>query len=205
MGGHDFGVGSSGSMSMGMGSFGAGTSNNALGFDPAGQLYRNNSDDGSPASIPAASPSVFGGVDIPPSSVPPPATNPRLSSSGPLSLSLSLPHASHLADQTGAASSPRQRRRLNNQSPLTGTSQLVGTNVTELKSMAYGFGAQTKQNMPATAINHTGTASYTLSEEAELAQAGETNDETTAGMSELADVVGQLSLNENAEVRYHGR
>lgn len=203
-GSNDFGVGSSGSMGMGMSPYGSGSFNDSLGFDPTGAVYRNNSDDGSPASVPAASPSIFGGIDIP-SSAPPPATNPRLTPSGSVPLSLSLPHASHLTDQVGAASSPRQRRRLNAQSPLLGTSQLVGTDVTELKSMAFGFGAQNKQNMPATAINHTGTASYTLSEEAELAQAGDGNEETTAGMSELADVVGQLSLNENAEVRYHGR
>lgn len=203
----DFGVGSS---SMGMSPFGSAP--NALGFDPAGSMYRNSglggSDEGSPASIPGASPSVFGGVDIPLSAPQQPAAgtmNPRNASGSSLPLSLSLPHASHLADQLGAASSPRQRRRLNNQSPLVGTSQLVGTDVGELKSMAYSFGAQNKQNIPATAINHTGTASYTLSSEADLAQANEGTEENTSGMSELADVVGQLSLNENAEVRYHGR
>ncbi|ORY73251.1 fungal-specific transcription factor domain-domain-containing protein [Leucosporidium creatinivorum] len=205
----DFGIGSS--SSMGMTPFGSAP--NALGFDPAGSMYRTpglgGSDEGSPASMPGASPSVFGGIDIPLTAPPPPPAsgtmNPRNASGSSLPLSLSLPHASHLADQLGAASSPRQRRRLNNQSPLVGTSQLVGTDVGELKSMAYSFSAQNKQNIPATAINHTGTASYTLSSEADLAQANEGTEENTSGMSELADVVGQLSLNENAEVRYHGR
>lgn len=205
----DFNVGSSG---MSMSPFGSAP--NALGFDPAGAMYRTpglgGSDEGSPASLPGASPSVFGGVDIPLSAPAPPAAssgtmNPRNASGSSLPLSLSLPHASHLAEQHGAASSPRQRRRLNNQSPLVGTSQLVGTDVGELKSMAYSFSSQNKQNIPATAINHTGTASYTLSSDADLAQANEGGEENTPGMSELADVVGQLSLNENAEVRYHGR
>lgn len=203
---NDFNVGSNG---IGMSPFGG---SNALGFDPSGASYRTSglggSEDGSPNSIPPPSPSVYGGIDIPLSVPSSSATtmNPRHASSGSLPHSLSLPHASHLtADPTATASSPRQRRRLNNQSPLVGTSQLVGTNVGDLKSMAFGFSAQTKQNIPSTAINHTGTASYTLSSDADLAPTGEGAEENTAGMSELADVVGQLSLNENAEVRYHGR
>lgn len=61
--------------------------------------------------------------------------------------------------------------------------------------------------LPPNAIGHTGQATYVLSPEAELSSqdfvlrsAGGAD-----GMTELADVVGQLSLNENKEVRYHGR
>ncbi|GAA6042703.1 hypothetical protein JCM8097_003755 [Rhodosporidiobolus ruineniae] len=78
-----------------------------------------------------------------------------------------------------------------------------------------------------TAIGHTGSAQYSLGEAAagamrddgspassdgtlvRAAGKGKGKDENGAKkeepMNELADVVGQLSLNENAEVRYHGR
>ncbi|GAA5858288.1 hypothetical protein JCM1840_001131 [Sporobolomyces johnsonii] len=89
--------------------------------------------------------------------------------------------------------------------------------------------------LPATAIAHTGQSTYTLSTDLagvesafggagdESSSAGRLRDVGGAGKgrsangvtgqaqaqegpdSELADVIGQLSLNENAEVRYHGR
>lgn len=65
-------------------------------------------------------------------------------------------------------------------------------------------------------VGHTGTSSYTLStgevvsardqlggDPLNGAEDGEAA--TNEPLTELADVIGQLSLNENAEVRYHGR
>lgn len=65
-------------------------------------------------------------------------------------------------------------------------------------------------------VGHTGTSSYTLSTGEVVsardqlgggplngAEDGEAA--TNEPLTELADVIGQLSLNENAEVRYHGR
>lgn len=210
-GGGAAGVGSGFGTSPGnMNTFGSMMFNHAgPSFDPTNQPHRGHSDQDSPASITATSPSAYGntGVGI---SQPPHSSVGTSQTSNPIPMSLTLPHSaamSNTPDQTSATlstSAPRQRRRLNTQSPLVGTSNLIGTDVDQLKSMAYGFTSQTKQGMPATAINHTGTASYSLSEDAELTQAGE-GEENTHTISELADVVGQLSLNENAEVRYHGR
>ncbi|KAM0788534.1 hypothetical protein ACM66B_001662 [Microbotryomycetes sp. NB124-2] len=205
----DLGLGSSAGVEVPSGSsvnLGAGF--NALGFDPA-------QSQGSPGSMAAQgqSQSTYAGIGST-SAEPqagmsatslPPASNPRSPPVAMGTTSLSLPGIG--GPEPTASVSPRQRRRLNDPPALAGTSQLVGTDVSGLKTMAYGFGQQTQQNIPPTAINHTGTASYHLSADAELAQQEEMADESTAGgsMSELADVVGQLSLNENAEVRYHGR
>jgi hypothetical protein len=188
------------------------TAPNALGFDPTGAQYRasgmgDSDEDGSRGgSLGGASPSVFGGgIDIPLPAPPSGTVNPRHASGGSNSVSVSMPqHASLLNNDPGTSSSSRQRRRLNNQSPLIGTSQLVGSNVADLKNFAYGFGSQTNQNLNTQQVNHTGTASYSLSADADLSPAVD-GEEHVGGMSELADVVGQLSLNENAEVRYHGR
>lgn len=178
-----------------------GSNHNTFSFDAAGQqAYRGNSDIDSPASLTGGSPSVNSGTGAP-------LQNDRsTSTSGSLPSSMSIPLVGTAAvEQSSSASAPRQRRRLNSQSPLFGTSNLAGANVDQLKkSMAFDFPSQTKQNMPPTAINHTGTASYSLGADAQLAQSAD-GDEPTHAISELADVVGQLSLNENAEVRYHGR
>ncbi|KAK4053492.1 hypothetical protein OIV83_001659 [Microbotryomycetes sp. JL201] len=203
----DLGIGSSAGINMGGGSSTSTSGFNALGFGPT-------QTGGSPIAMgQGQSPTMYGGMESTaaeqsaggPSGTLPPASNPR---SPPIAIgttSLSLPGIGR--PETSTSVSPRQRRRLNEPPSLSGTSQLVGTDVSELKTMAFGFGQQTQQNIPPTAINHTGTASYHLSADAELVQQEEMTEENAAGgsMSELADVVGQLSLNENAEVRYHGR
>lgn len=138
------------------------------------------------------------------------------------SLSLSIPGDSN--------SSPRlQRRKLNAPNPTilppsTSSSYLtaagnstsggfVGTSTspnttTSIGSLAFQAQSKSKSLPPPNAIAHTGQSSYVLTAEAELSHA-EMGDGTGvsggADMTELADVVGQLSLNENAEVRYHGR
>ncbi|KDE03870.1 hypothetical protein MVLG_05692 [Microbotryum lychnidis-dioicae p1A1 Lamole] len=185
---------------------GVGTS---LALDPSGfggPRVSSKAESEESGSIHGASPGPFGaGIDM--------GQRPVLSTSAG-SLPIPMPHLTEAgsagaAGAAGAASSPRQRRRLNHQSPLTGTSNLVGANVDELKSFAFGFGQQTNQgHLNTRQVGHTGTASYSLSADAELSPSGGANpgeSEAMSSMSELADVVGQLSLNENSEVRYHGR
>ncbi|POY73114.1 hypothetical protein BMF94_3852 [Rhodotorula taiwanensis] len=64
-----------------------------------------------------------------------------------------------------------------------------------------GGAASSAPPLPPDRVGHTGTSTYTLT------QVGAADGEaaTNEPLTELADVVGQLSLNENAEVRYHGR
>jgi hypothetical protein len=79
--------------------------------------------------------------------------------------------------------------------------------------------------LSAAAIGHTGTSTYSISgatggagggagaagagkeqgRQAGGAGEGNVHQSPTEPLTELADVIGQLSLNENAEVRYHGR
>lgn len=73
---------------------------------------------------------------------------------------------------------PRQRRRLNEPS--------------EPDKSTFRFRSAKPPNI--SAIPHTGTASYTLSDKA---SASASSSEQPAQMTELADVVGQLSLDEN--------
>ncbi|KAM0754933.1 hypothetical protein T439DRAFT_377335 [Meredithblackwellia eburnea MCA 4105] len=111
-----------------------------------------------------------------------------------------LPASQHVPVEpiqpTPTVGSPRQRRKLN----TAGASPADGK---EPAAKAFSFQPPVKTNLPPNAINHTGQASYSLSADAELSPGAEQED--GQGMTELADVVGQLSLNENAEVRYHGR
>ncbi|GAA5982372.1 hypothetical protein JCM11641_006960 [Rhodosporidiobolus odoratus] len=96
---------------------------------------------------------------------------------------------------------------------FTAPSPLVGSAPSERKQMAYAFTLPAPGSLPSNrqriiqgstgmaiserAIGHTGLAHFEgLDGEGE---------EGKREMTELADVVGQLSLNENAEVRYHGR
>ena len=136
---------------------------------------------------------------------------------------------------TGSAAtdvlSPRQRRRLD----LPGGASPSVSPPDERKQMAYAFrlppiGAPAPRSGSSSAagaasgqpvlapdrVGHTGTSSYTLStgEVVSAATQDPTNGmdgaevgeaATNEPLTELADVVGQLSLNENAEVRYHGR
>lgn len=141
------------------------------------------------------------------------------------SLSLSTP-----GDST---SSPRlQRRKLNAPNPTilppsasssyltsaghpsnggfigASTSPAVLNPTTSIGSLAFQAQSKSKSLPPPNAIAHTGQSSYVLTAEAELSHAELGDGSGTGGgadMTELADVVGQLSLNENAEVRYHGR
>ncbi|SDA02837.1 BZ3500_MvSof-1268-A1-R1_Chr11-1g03181 [Microbotryum saponariae] len=180
----------------------------SLAFDPSGfggPRVSSKAESEESGSIHGASPGPFGaGIDMGP--------RPVLSTSAG-SLPIPMPHLAEggsagAAGAAGAASSPRQRRRLNHQSPLIGTSNLVGANVDELKSLAFGFGQQNQRHLNTRQVGHTGTASYSLSADAELSPLGGANpgeSEAMSSMSELADIVGQLSLNENSEVRYHGR
>lgn len=80
-------------------------------------------------------------------------------------------------------SSPRQRRKLE----LPGGNEDASA-ADAPKSMAYSFGARST-SLDRSSIGHTG---FGRSAEEEK-------------VTELEDVLGQLSLNENSEVRYHGR
>jgi hypothetical protein len=118
------------------------------------------------------------------------------------------------ANADGEAKSPRQRRRLNNgESEQNGP---LSSSAPSVFCFQNGNGGQT--------IPHTGTATYHLTDSAASMAPDQ---EEPKEMSELADVVGQLSLDENvryiyatnaagttvpevciieqAEVRYHGR
>ncbi|GAA6023010.1 hypothetical protein JCM10207_002039 [Rhodosporidiobolus poonsookiae] len=92
----------------------------------------------------------------------------------------------------------------------------------ERKQMAYAFklppvGAVPPRNTSSGAshgpvlspasIGHTGSARYSVKTGEGIvgSSKGKGEEERDTPLSELADVVGQLSLNENAEVRYHGR
>lgn len=162
--------------------------------------YRNLLDLDDDGPKPSIQPTVTG-LDIPVSSAQPGY------SISPHSLSASSaaggPFVSQPADM-GLSTSPRQRRRLTGPIVGAGTAALVGgspaANPTEISKMAFSYAPQTQHLRPG-AINHTGTASYTLSSDAPLSS----DSAQTGELTELADVVGQLSLNENAEVRYHGR
>ncbi|KAK4704481.1 hypothetical protein P7C70_g1729, partial [Phenoliferia sp. Uapishka_3] len=169
--------------------------NNTLGLDQSMGTYRTlvggrDSDDERSRS----------GIDIPISDSFGLESNlhPRSASGGSGSLPRMIPQ--HLnADQGGGGSSPRQRRRLNGgASPAGSNSSLPGGRT------SFSYQQPGKAVLSPNAINHTGQSSYTLSADADLSPAGEPED-GGQGMTELADVVGQLSLNENAEVRYHGR
>ncbi|GAA5843186.1 hypothetical protein JCM11251_001678 [Rhodosporidiobolus azoricus] len=103
------------------------------------------------------------------------------------------------------------------------TATIPGVANPERRQMAYAFTlpahgtapprSSAHHNQPILspgAIGHTGSAQYNLggADGNEGNGAGETEEERKKreeSMTELADVVGQLSLNENAEVRYHGR
>ncbi|KAH8924892.1 hypothetical protein BT69DRAFT_1332618 [Atractiella rhizophila] len=117
----------------------------------------------------------------------------------------------------------RQKRRLNTNGPggspnLTMTSPFVANNnslphshpthpqSSPALSRTVLFGPQPNPDAPGS-IPHTGSASYSLSKAAmdAAAAAGDPDESGMVVMNELSDVVGQLSLNENAEVRYHGR
>lgn len=125
-----------------------GASGSAIGFDPAGAQYRGGRPDSDDES--RASPSLFHGIDIPvPSSVSSVnglgTMNPRHASGGSGSLSLSLPqHASLIKD--AAADSPRQRRRLNTQSPTIGTTNLFGVGPNPVPG-AFGFGVRSPPSL----------------------------------------------------------
>ncbi|KAL8286842.1 hypothetical protein RQP46_003848 [Phenoliferia psychrophenolica] len=161
---------------------------NSLGFDQTMGTYRtgagmDSDDDGHARN--------GNGIDIPISPTLPSSMNPRGASGG----SLSIPQ--HVGQDGGAsASSPRQRRRLN-----AGASP-AGSNSSLPAGKAFSFQPTGQPTLPANAINHTGQSSYSLSADADLSPGGEVED--GQGMTELADVVGQLSLNENAEVRSSG-
>lgn len=166
---------------------------NSLRLDQSMGAYRTGAGMGLGDSDDDALAAARNGIDIPvsPTFELPSPMNPHNASGG----SLSIPQ--HLnPDQAASASSPRQRRRLNvAASPAGSNSSLPGK--------AFSFQQPGKTTLPANAINHTGQSSYSLSADADLSPGNEVED--GAGMTELADVVGQLSLNENAEVRYHGR
>lgn len=224
-----------------------GTAGPSTGTDAAFQQYRKRESDteSSPANISVPSPGISGAIDMPTSAA---SAGGMLVGSGPSSLSRSIPQVQNLVNaETGANSSPRQRRKLAHQSPRMPSTSLPATSVpasVTATSAATGMPAVRggKQNpfnfvnhsssfLPHGVIGHTGAATYRLSGDggdapppppppsAPAPAAGraasrgrgstasqeqqQTND--GAVMTELADVVGQLSLNENAEVRYHGR
>jgi hypothetical protein len=129
-------------------------------------------------------PSTFGGLDIP---IAPRSIDPR---------SQSLPRPPSVSKDV-SSSSPRNRRRLTLQSADTIPNALLSPGTAGISV----FQGQSKAGLAPNAINHTGQSSYVLGADAELSAA----DVDGGAMTELADVVGQLSLNENAEVRYHGR
>jgi len=135
---------------------------NALGFDPSGS-YRSRHDSSSDG---APSPALNFGIDIPlPAS---------LSSTGTGSASAPVRHSSS------------KTRKLNNASaspalPLAP----IGSGPAAFAGAAGAFRAPAEGKvLPANAVGHTGTASYSLSEDAELAQDGEDGD---GPVSELAD------------------
>ena len=128
--------------------------------------------------------------------------------------------------------SPRQRRRLDlpggtspSVSPPDERKQMayafrlppIGAPAPRSGSSSAAGAASGQPVLAPDRVGHTGTSSYTLST-GEVVPATATQDPTNGidgaevgeaatnePLTELADVVGQLSLNENAEVRYHGR
>lgn len=121
-----------------------GSSSNALGFDAGGPSYRGGRPDSDEES--RTSPSLFHGVDIPVPSTSLSSVNglgtmnPRHASGGSGSFSLSLPQHTSLIKEA-VADSPRQRRRLNNQSPTIGTTSLFGVGPNPVPG-AFGFGVR---------------------------------------------------------------
>jgi hypothetical protein len=94
-----------------------------------------------------------------------------------------VPHTDASAD--GDHKSPRQRRRLNNGDKDTKpTLSSSAPSVFTFQGTSTGGGAT---------IPHTGTATFHLTDK----MAAMVSDEEPKAMSELADVVGQLSLDEN--------
>ncbi|GAA5887204.1 hypothetical protein JCM6882_002448 [Rhodosporidiobolus microsporus] len=101
------------------------------------------------------------------------------------------------------------------------TSSMPGIANPERRQMAYAFTLPPHGTAPPRSsahsagpvlspavIGHTGSAQYNLNNDGSDGNAAETEEERKKRdepLTELADVVGQLSLNENAEVRYHGR
>ncbi|TKA50167.1 hypothetical protein B0A53_06439 [Rhodotorula sp. CCFEE 5036] len=128
--------------------------------------------------------------------------------------------------------SPRQRRRLDlpggtspSVSPPDERKQMayafrlppIGAPAPRSGSSSAAGAASGQPVLAPDRVGHTGTSTYTLST-GEVVSATATQDPingidgaevgeaaTNEPLTELADVVGQLSLNENAEVRYHGR
>lgn len=128
--------------------------------------------------------------------------------------------------------SPRQRRRLDlpggtspSVSPPDERKQMayafrlppIGAPAPRSGSSSAAGAASGQPVLAPDRVGHTGTSTYTLST-GEVVSATATQDPTNGidgaevgeaatnePLTELADVVGQLSLNENAEVRYHGR
>lgn len=129
-----------------------------------------------------------GGSDIPvrstSSSVAPYPVHPRPSTLVALAEAASL-----------SSTSPRQRRKIELQTP-----ELLNLPSSNPNSLSI-FQGSLKPGLAANAINHTGQATYILSPGADT----DLHPPEEGQLSELADVIGQLSLNENAEVRYHGR
>ncbi|KAI5480235.1 hypothetical protein MNV49_001566 [Pseudohyphozyma bogoriensis] len=149
---------------------------------------------GSPSDVQ----NIYGGIDIPISGAHASSSTPHshslpthLSSSAHLSPTAYTP--SNLSNTPNPSSGPNPRRR----KLSTATAGAGGNTPTP-----FSFSGAKQGGLAAGSINHTGQSSYSLSKDAALSPGAE--DEKVV-MTELADVVGQLSLNENAEVRYHGR
>lgn len=100
----------------------------------------------------------------------------------------------HLVNSTDAERQRNQRRRLNSDAATTSSEVAVNPLI---RPPAVG-----RSNT----IPHTGTATYTLAGSAiPMSPPADTSSGSAQPISELADVVGQLSLDENEQVRYHGR
>ncbi|GAA5872802.1 hypothetical protein JCM8547_005707 [Rhodosporidiobolus lusitaniae] len=171
--------------------------------------------------LPLTAPS--GVVPIAPAPPPPAAPSPSSSNTPAGIIAAGSPNAGFPTSfGSASASAPSPSSGLG--SSLAG----VGAAGENRKQMAYAFklpergvvpsrsaAAATAQPVPAReSIGHTGSAQYSLSSPGGGRGGGGGMGKMGGGgggkekeepLSELADVVGQLSLNENSEVRYHGR
>jgi hypothetical protein len=112
--------------------------------------------------------------------------------------SLELHHPSPNSNINSTSPPHRQRRRLTHSASPPGQSPESESN--QYRGPAALF---SPPQAPINSIPHTGTAVYTLT--GNEIEEDRDEEEGTRVMEELSDVVGQLSLNENKEVRYHGR